>query len=124
MVADRITELKQRISEAENAITKDPSLQFSLREQIEEFRTDLADSTAQETQAMYRVLKAALPEGHKYEDQRDYEREWADIQASSIAAAESTDGRDDVQSEDVEREAPDQEQADQGTQRVTPKHSR
>ncbi|MDE2742550.1 MAG: hypothetical protein OXI58_13240 [Gemmatimonadota bacterium] len=115
MVADRITELKQKISEAENAITKDPSLQFSLREQIEEFRTDLADSTAQETQAMYRVLKAALPEGHKYEDQRDYEREWADLQASSIAAAEPTDGRDDVQSEDVEREAPDQEQADQGT---------
>ena len=114
MEADRITELKQKISKAENAVTKDPSLQFSLREQIEKSLTDLADSTAQETQAMYRVLEAALPESHEYEDQRDYEREWADLQASSTAAVGPTDGRDDVQSEDVEREAPDQEQAGQG----------
>ena len=114
IATDRITELKQRISEAENAATKDLSLQFSLREQIGEFRTDLANSTAQETKAMYRVLKAALPEGHEYEDQRDYEREWADLQAPSIAVAEPNGGRDDVQSEDMEREAPDQGQAEQG----------
>ena len=113
IVTGRITELKQRISEEENTVTKDPSLQFSLREQIEEFHTDLADSTAQETKAMHRVLKAALPEGHEYEYQRDYEREWADIQAPSIAVVEPTDGRDDIQSEDIEREAPDQDQADQ-----------
>ena len=112
MAADHITELKQKISEAENTVIKDPSLQFSLREQIEGFRTDLADSTAQETKAMYRVLKTALPEGHEYEDQRDYEREWADLQAPSIMVVEPTDGRDNVQSEDIE--APDQDQADQG----------